>query len=528
MPTITNPILPGFNPDPNILRVGDDFYIATSTFEWCPGVQIHHSKDLRHWKLLTHPLTRDAQLNMVGNPDSAGIWAPQLSYADGTFWLIYTGLKSHTGVFKDTHNYLVTAPSITGPWSDPIYLNSSGFDPSLFHDPDTGKKWLVNQLWDHRKGRNRFAGIVLQQYDHAQRKLVGPVKNIFKGTDLKVTEGPHLYKFHNMYYLLCAEGGTGWHHAVTIARSPTLEGPYEVDPNNPMLTARHDESLDLQKAGHASVVETPNGQWYMVHLCGRPLKGIKERRCSLGRETAIQQVEWTPDKWLRLTAGGNTPRIAVPAPNLSEHPWPAEPARDDFTSPALSPHYATLRVHADDSWCSLKARPGYLRLIGRESISSRHRQSLIARRLQSFHATATTAVDFTPASFKHMAGLAAFYDVENFYYLHITADDEGNRILNLLSANQNKHNEPLAEPIPLPPNGPIHLRVHFNGPAIQFAWSHDGQTFHHAGPALDASLLSDETTGRHAFTGTMIALACQDLDGTARHADFDFFEYQEA
>jgi xylan 1,4-beta-xylosidase len=142
--TIHNPILRGFNPDPSILRVGDDYYIATSTFEWFPGVQIHHSRDLVNWRLLTRPLDRLSQLDMLGNPDSGGIWAPCLSFADGLFYLIFTDVKAWKGnAYKISHNYLITAPAITGPWSEPIYLNSSGFDPSLFHD-DNGRKWLLN------------------------------------------------------------------------------------------------------------------------------------------------------------------------------------------------------------------------------------------------------------------------------------------------------------------------------------------------------------------------------------------------
>ena len=191
-PTIRNPILPGFNPDPSILRVGDDYYIATSTFEWFPGVQIHHSRDLVNWRLLTRPLTRPSQLNMLGDPDSCGIWAPCLTHADGKFWLIYTDVKRYgrTSVggasgasLRDFHNYLVTADQIDGEWSDPVYMNSSGFDPSLFHDDD-GRKWVVNQLWDFRPGQNRFAGIVLQEYSVAERRLIGERVNIFKGTPL--------------------------------------------------------------------------------------------------------------------------------------------------------------------------------------------------------------------------------------------------------------------------------------------------------------------------------------------------------
>src|SRR6516164_8767195 len=227
MAMIRNPILPGFNPDPSICRVGDDYYIATSTFEWFPGVQIHHSRDLVNWRLVRRPLERASQLDLRGEPDSCGVWAPCLSYADGKFWLVYTDVKRFDGDFKDTHNYIVTAPAIEAPWSDPIYVNSSGFDPSLFHDDD-GRKWFVNMVWNHRPGNNRFAGIVAQEYSPGEKKLVGDRGNIFKGTPLGLTEAPHLYHRAGYYYLLTAEGGTAWNHAVTMARSRNLLGPYEL------------------------------------------------------------------------------------------------------------------------------------------------------------------------------------------------------------------------------------------------------------------------------------------------------------
>ena len=180
---IINPILKGFNPDPSICRVGEDYYIATSTFEWFPGVQIHHSKDLKNWQLIKHPVERESQINMRGNSDSGGVWAPALSYSDGKFWLIYSNVKVVEGdVFKDVNNYLITCDTIDGEWSDPIYLNSSGFDPSLFHDED-GKKYLVNMVWDYRSYNHRFYGISLQEYDHKKQKLIGDSKIIFKGTE---------------------------------------------------------------------------------------------------------------------------------------------------------------------------------------------------------------------------------------------------------------------------------------------------------------------------------------------------------
>ena len=161
---IKNPILKGFNPDPSIIRVEDDYYIATSTFEWYPGVQIHHSRDLMNWQLVAQPLNRAELLDMRGNPDSCGIWAPCLSFDNGLFYLIYTDVKRHDGSFKDSHNYVTTCTKIDGNWSSPIHLNSSGFDPSLFHDGD--KKWFLNLIWDYRPGHNPFGCILFQEYCH--------------------------------------------------------------------------------------------------------------------------------------------------------------------------------------------------------------------------------------------------------------------------------------------------------------------------------------------------------------------------
>ena len=178
---IRNPILRGFNPDPSIVRVGGDYFIATSTFEWFPGVQIHHSRDLVNWRLLTRPLRRATQLTLLGEPDSCGVWAPDLTYADGRSYLEFTDVKRYgrttipgaSGAsLRDFHNYLVTSTDIDGDWSDPVYLNSSGFDPSLFHDDD-GKKYLLNMLWDYRPGKNRFAGIVMQEFSSGEQRLVG-------------------------------------------------------------------------------------------------------------------------------------------------------------------------------------------------------------------------------------------------------------------------------------------------------------------------------------------------------------------
>ncbi len=518
---ISNPILRGFNPDPSFLRVGEDYYIATSTFEWFPGVQIHHSKDLINWTLITHPLTRKSQLNMEGNIDSGGIWAPCLTYSDGLFYLIYTDVKSRQGAYKDTHNYLVTASDIYGPWSEPIYLNSSGFDPSLFHDED-GRKWLVNQLWDFRKGTNSFAGIVIQEYSRREQKLVGARKNIFKGTNLKLTEGPHLYKRNGYYYLMTAEGGTGYEHAVSMARSTSLFGPYEVDPRNPMLTSVNDSGLLLQKAGHASLVETHTNEWYLAHLCGRP---VKERYCILGRETSLQRVFWTEDGWLRVDGGDNTPKENIQSPSIPVHPVSSVAIKDEFDDINLNIHLNTLRIPAVSSWISLEERPGYLRLKGMESLSSTHRQSLVARRLQSFYVEVETEVEFEPEHFQQMAGLVIYYDTKDHVYLHITHDEDLGKSLGIIQTKAGVYDELVENKIPV--SGSVKLKASIEREQLQFYYSLKGKEWLKIGPLIDICHLSDEFGDYIRFTGTFVGVCVQDLSGEKKHADFDYFSYKE-
>jgi xylan 1,4-beta-xylosidase len=529
---IKNPILKGFNPDPSILRVQDDYYIATSTFEWFPGVQIHHSKDLIHWQLLTRPLNESRLLNMRGNPSSGGVWAPCLSYHNHLFYLVYTDVKSNFGAFKDTHNYLITSDNIMGPWSDPVYLNSSGFDPSLFHDGD-GKKWLVNMIWDHRKNHYPFGGIVLQEYSEFDMKLIGPKKIIFKGTHLGCTEAPHLYRHNGYYYLMTAEGGTGYEHAVTVARSTHIQGPYEVDPQNPILSSIGGSELTLQKSGHASIVETQQGEWYLAHLCSRPIASVM--RCTLGRETALQKCHWNAEGWLRLEGNVFVPNESLAAPVLPIFITPQEPDLDDFDDENLSIHWNTLRVPYDNSWISLSERPGYLRLRGRESLHSLHDQSLIARRQQSIYCAAETCLTFEPNSFQQMAGLLCIYNHKNFFYLQVTFDDELGKCLKIVSADNGVYDELLEQPISVQGWAVCFLKVEIQAEFLQFSYSQDGAEWQEAGTCLDASKLSDEYCTRGVdgfytdwgFTGAFIGLCVQDLTGEKILADFDYFKYSE-
>ncbi|MGB4793089.1 MAG: family 43 glycosylhydrolase, partial [Lactococcus chungangensis] len=248
---IQNPVLPGFNSDPSIIRVDDTYYIATSTFEWFPGVRIHASKDLVHWNLVAHPLSTVKLLDMKGNPSSGGIWAPDLSYADGKFWLVYTDTKITDGAFKDMTNYLTTATDITGPWSDPITLNGVGFDASLFHDDD-GRKYLIQQTWAHREYKHPFDGLTLTEYDAtAERLLPETARTVYRGTAVKLVEGPHIYKINGYYYIFAAQGGTVYTHEEVVARSKTLDAlSFETQPGEVFLTNFDTPFSYLQKQGH--------------------------------------------------------------------------------------------------------------------------------------------------------------------------------------------------------------------------------------------------------------------------------------
>ncbi len=534
VPVIRNPILRGFNPDPSIVRVGDDYYIAVSTFEWFPGVQIHHSRDLANWRLLSRPLTRASQLNMLGDPDGCGLWAPCLSHADGRFWLIYTDVKRYgrttvggaSGAsLRDFHNYLVTAEAIDGEWSDPIYLNSSGFDPSLFHDDD-GRKWLVNQLWDHRPGKNRFAGIVLQEYSTAQGRLVGERKVIFDGTAAGLTEAPHLYKRDGWYYLITAEGGTGWNHTLTMARSRSIDGPYELHPDTFVLTSRDKPHAALQRAGHADLVETPDGDTYAVYLCGRPLPN--RGRCTLGRETAIQKLVWGQDGWPRTLDGSGEPTLETPAPNLPAQTWPASPVREDFDGPDLPIDFQWLRTPFPDEIFSLTAKPGSLRLYGRESVGSVFRQALVARRQQDHCYSAATVLDFEPAHFQQAAGLICYYNGAKLHYLHVSHDEEIGKHLRVMTCTPDSPQaDNFTTPIPLVA-GPVELRVEVDFERLRFAYRQGAGAWTWLEELFDASILSDEATapGAPNFTGAFVGMACQDTAGTAAPADFDWFEYE--
>lgn len=540
---IQNPILPGFNPDPCICRKGDDFYIAVSSFEWFPGIPIYHSKDMKHWELYSHALQNADDPDLKKLPSAKGIWAPCLTYceADDLFYVVYGVMNSMNARYFDVDNFLITAKDPKGPWSDPVYLHSTGFDASLFHDDD-GKKYVVALEWETRTEYEKPGPISIMEYDPKQKKVLGMPKRFWRGgTDRGCIEAPHLTKRGDYYYIMCAEGGTGYYHSVTVGRSKNVWGPYEPDPCNPILTSspeNHNERHDwdhlkphyynpeskLQKSGHASYVDLPNGETWMAFHCSRPF--LPELRCTLGRETAIERMKWTDDGWLRTENGGNLAREFVEESALPEKPLAKINAFDGFDSPQLALGWYAPRIDPA-SFVDLTSRPGWARLRGQESGCSQNKASILARKLTSVQATATTKLDFTPLSYQHTAGLILYYDNMNFLYLYKYFSETLNRsAIAVMSLENGTKTEFHDTRTPVEDGQEVWMRVIVNGRSSQFQWSLNGANWADIGPAFDTSKLSDEYSNFGEFTGTFVGIACGDRMTHSRTADFDFFDYQ--
>lgn len=538
---IQNPVLRGFCPDPSIIRVGEDYYIATSTFEWWPGVKLFHSRDLKHWEQIPSPLKRASQLNMTGNPASGGIWAPCLSYDGRFYYLVYTDVKTKKGRYYNTHNYMVYTDDIYGEWSEPLYLNSIGFDPSLFHDHD-GRKYLVNMV-------NGFKGVLVQELvgldgEEAEGgtisaglgaprwKLAGERRKVYDGSGIGCTEGPHMYHIGDWYYLITAEGGTGYDHCITLARAKSVWGPFETAPENPVLTSDKEDPSALQKCGHGDLVETPAGEWYLVHLCSRPLAG--QKWCTLGRETGIQKVYWDEDGWLKLCAGGRFAKLLVPGPGEEDQTEDIAEAqssddecrkiRDEFDEPQLPVYYVSPRASYED-FADLGVRPGWVRLRGQESMNSLHHVSLIAVRQQEAWARAQTCMEFVPDYPEQEAGLAYMYDALNFYMLVKTADESGKCVLTLLKSDGGVITDEV-DPIPVLRDSRVELRaqVSEDGSKVSFFFRQQGSQWQLVKADLSTQIVTDEHC--RGFTGAHFGMYIHDMTGLAYHADFDYFEIQ--
>ena len=512
---IKNPVLTGFHADPSLCYADGTFYIANSTFEYYPGVRISASKDLANWETVSHPLDRQNLLWMEGNPCSGGIWAPCLTYDKGWFYLVYTDVKSwDSGAYKDTPNYITKAKSVEGPWSDPVFVNCSGFDPSLYHAED-GRKYFVSMEWDYRKpvGPEQFTGILLTELDPDKLTPIADPVKIFKGSELGWVEAPHIYQINGWYYLFTAEGGTVYDHAQTVARSRSLEGPYEMHPNTYLVTAKDAPSAPIQKTGHGAIAQAADGRWWYACLCGRPLSGT--RFCPLGRETSINEIVWENDwpyiknKTLIMdeTFGGYGEQLP---PKAVKYDFNSKQFQLDFQS-VRSP--AKVEVNGD----------GSLRLYGGTSPICVFGQNILVRRQTDFNFTAKTSVKITAKSFQKMAGLLYRYNERNHYFLRVAFDEANNGFCaGLIVNDKGAFSLPVKE-IPVG-DGIVHLKLTVKGKDAVFAYSLDGVNYTDIDYVCDTTVLSDEydTLG---FTGAFVGMSAVDMNDYSSYADFYGFEY---
>lgn len=532
---LTNPVIRGFAPDPSIVRVGEWYFVAVSSFEWFPTIPIHRSRDLIHWEYAGHVESAVPEGSLAGYADSAGIWAPALSVAGGRLWVTYSIVESLQKPYFNLSTYITTAAVTEGVLSDwdlPVRVPSHGFDPSLFHHD--GRTWLANLQNDHRPGGDRFSGIVLTELERTDGTFrpVGGTQLLLQRDTL--IEGPKLLFKDGWFYLSLAEGGTGVEHGVLVARSRDVAGPYEID-RQPLLTTRDDPEWPLQKAGHGEFVQAPDGSWYLVHLVSRPIRTPSGVQSPLGRETAVQAIVWDDDGWPRLAQGGWHPavEVAVPAVPALERPATRPATGPARGSAALDWPWSSLRAPATSEWVDVIDEHSF-RLRGRQGIESWRANSLVGQRLTEHHAVAEVTVEAHPATFAHSAGLVLWYNSSAYISLQLTwAESEGERqrgqqfeeggggIVLVLTARSVDGSVELARRTA--DAGPWRLRAELDHGTARFAAGRDGTALEPFGPEVDASFLSDDFGPLLRFTGTFAAVNAFDLVDEAFTATFSRF-----
>ncbi len=497
--TFRNPILTGFHPDPSICRAGEDFYLTTSTFEFFPGLPIYHSRDLVHWKQIGNALDRTSQLPLKGANDKGGLYAPTIRFWKGTYYLTCNNVTCGG-------NFIVTAADPSGPWSQPIWLSDYGIDGSLFFDDD-------GKVYYSRAGTDGQNGTMTAELDPAALKLISPFRNVweYKG---EWNEGPHLYRINGMYYLISATGGTESRHQEVAARSNSPWGPFEPCPHNPILTERDDPQSPIQCAGHADLVDAPDGSWWIVFLGTRPQYGMSV----LGRESFLSPVRWTADGW-PVVGMNHHVSLETEAPKLKPFQTEAPESRTLFNCPRLGPDWMYIR-NFDPKNFSLETRKGYLRIrAAKDNLNSRFEDpAFVGLRQPAFCFIARTAMEFEPVQEGEEAGLCVRANENNHYEIGIGRFEGEIRVF---VRNRIRNREYMIAQQPLE-YGNVRLEISGNEDRYQFAWSEDGNAWFtlSASPSAD---LSREMAG--GFTGTVIGLyATANGKESSAYADFSMFE----
>jgi xylan 1,4-beta-xylosidase len=501
-----NPILPGFYPDPSICRVGDDYYMVNSTFEYFPGVPISHSKDLVHWQLIGYCLTRESQLPLTKIRASGGIYAPTIRYHEGTFYMITTNVDGGG-------NFYVTATDSAGPWSDPVWIDRDGMDPSLFFDDD-GTVYYTR----HEGQGDGYIGQRILNLETG--KLEGELRNVWGGTGGQWAEGPHLYKINGKYYLMISEGGTSYDHSVTIARSDSPWGPFESNPNNPILTHRHLPDNPIHAVGHADLVETQGG-WWLVCLAIRPQGG---RFHHMGRETFLAPVVFEEDGW-PVVNGDGTISFEMKAPKLKQQVWQVPPVREDFEVTSLPLHWNYLR-NPNETDYSLTARPGFLRLNGSAiRISDQDSPAFVGRRQTDLNCEISTLLEFDPQNDNEEAGLVARQNDKYHYEIGVTLRDGKRQVFfrKIIDAQ-------VIDPVFYAdvPSGPVVLSIKATPLSYEFSFKSSIGEEHVLGtaPTKDLSVERIGFKDGMCFTGAYLGLyATGNGHPCSVPADFDWYEY---
>ena len=532
----TNPILRGGHPDPSICRIGDDFYIVNSSFEYFPGLPLHHSNDLVNWELVGYGLHREEQVtaavNLVDVQSNGGIHAPTLRCRDGMFYIITTNvyLGQEDGAVTEFVNFVITAENIEGPWSEPHVIEGApGIDPDLFFDDD-GRVWYVGT---HSPEKPNFEGegeIWLHELDPETWMLIGDRRFLWRGACGGVwAEGPHMYKRDGRYYLLVAEGGTSFNHAVTVAISEDITGPYQSNPRNPVLTSRHlGYDFWVNSTGHADIVELADGRWYMVVL---GIRGDEDRSSNMGRETHLvpmtwqrEPFDWKEIKYLWPVAAPLTGRVErnTPLPFEDKGQVRRNEFVDDFDDDKLRLDWNFRRYPMPDTY-SLTAREGFLRLNAKPGvIKERGRASLLGVRQIESDFEYRASMQFAPTQVDVEAGIALFQKDNKYLSFTVLQQDDG-RALRLILA------EPGSEPRVLEQSdlggydGGIEFRVVSSDSKYEFAYSLDqGESY-----TAFATTRANHILAHGSYTGAYLGLySTGNGSPSEEYADFDWARYQ--